>query len=350
LGRVLSRRSRSATPIPPYEPPKEVFTPPREVTITPPFVQSKSRRSRSKSRGARSRTPEVRKGELGLGVKKELPDIDWTLPMPPPSPGDDPLLLSGRPRRPRLGLRGEPHDDEDEEEETMELDVHALGGMEGLMDVSMDEIDLDVPPSTDFSDGEDAMPIFDLAGGQDDDVGAWSDSDDDSDGGKGVGEAEEGEGEYTGRFTMLTVRTKADPPTSATRERMEGWGRPVRWVFLFLSHFLVECGLLAIGNVFADYYFLGVVVRTRARKLRRGLGCLVLGSWVVVREGRRMRRWGSCLLLGMMIMRKMKRRRRLSMSRGRRTMMWKKKPMKKKLKRKNIPSSKLRVTLMVPRT
>ena len=56
---------------------------------------------------------------------------------------------------------------------------------------------------------------------------------------------------------MLTVRTKADPPTSATRERMEGWGRPVRWVFLFLSHFLVECGFLVIGNVFADYYFLG---------------------------------------------------------------------------------------------
>jgi hypothetical protein len=75
LGRVLSRRSRSAMPIPPYEPPKEVFTPPREVTITPPFVQSKSRRSRSKSRGARSRTPEVRKGELGLGVKKEFSSL-----------------------------------------------------------------------------------------------------------------------------------------------------------------------------------------------------------------------------------------------------------------------------------
>ena len=229
LGRALSRRSRSATPIPPYEPPKEVFTPPREVTISPLFVQSKSRRS--KSRGARSRTPEV--GELGLGVKKELPDIDWTLPMPPPSPGDDPLLLSGRPRRGTLGLRGESHDDdegEEEEEETMQLDVHALGRMEGLMDVSMDEIDPDIPPSTDFSNEGDAMPVFDLAGGQDDD-GAWSDSDDDSDGGEGV----EGEGEYTERFTMVTVRTKADPPTSATRERMEGWGRPIRWDFFFFG-------------------------------------------------------------------------------------------------------------------
>ena len=99
-------------------------------------------------------------------VKKELPDIDWTTPMPPPSPGDDPLLLSRRPRTrgsaarsssPSLGggspTRG------DEEEEMLQLNFGEQG-MKGLMDV-----DVDFPPSTDFSDhegGQEAMPLFDL--------------------------------------------------------------------------------------------------------------------------------------------------------------------------------------------
>jgi hypothetical protein len=244
--RVLSRRSRSTTPIPPYEPPKEVFTPPREVTISPP-VQASTRRSRGVSK-------EV-DGGVGVGrVKKELPEIDWSLPMPPPSPGDDPLLLSGRPRRARVEVEGsssgqrtvnsptknrrflpvEQSDSEEEvgreeqEEETMQIGEQHMTGMEGLMDISMD---MDLPPSTDdFSEHDDgpAMPIFDL-GAADNDAG-WSDSD--SEGEDNGGWTGEGEGEYTGRFTMMTVRTKADPPTSSTRERMEGWGRPIRWVFL----------------------------------------------------------------------------------------------------------------------
>jgi hypothetical protein len=163
--------------------------------------------------------------------------------MPPPSPGDDPLLLSGRPRKVRVGgspsrggLRGDDAS-EDEEEETMQLDVHALGGMEDLMDVSIDDIELDMdcpPPSTDFSDDDDdqqgdAMPLFDL-GADPNDAGRWSDSDSDEneDGVWNQNGNREEEGEYTGRFRMMTVRTKADPPTSATRERMDMWGRPVR--------------------------------------------------------------------------------------------------------------------------
>ena len=33
-------------------------------------------------------------------------------------------------------------------------------------------------------------------------------------------------GEYTGRFKVLTVPTKADPPSSCTRERQDAWGNP----------------------------------------------------------------------------------------------------------------------------
>ncbi|KAG6824701.1 hypothetical protein H0H92_006094 [Tricholoma furcatifolium] len=44
----------------------------------------------------------------------------------------------------------------------------------------------------------------------------WSDSDDD--------DAVE-EGEYTGRFRTNSVPTKLDPPSSATRERMEDWSK-----------------------------------------------------------------------------------------------------------------------------
>lgn len=51
--------------------------------------------------------------------------------------------------------------------------------------------------------------------------GAWTDSDDDDD------ELMSGEGEYTGKWTMRLVPTKQDPPSSATRSRMDSWGRPI---------------------------------------------------------------------------------------------------------------------------
>ena len=58
--------------------------------------------------------------------------------------------------------------------------------------------------------------MFDLtAKGED----SWSSSD-------GGGNSEQ-EGEYTGKFRVMQVPIKADPPTSGTRERAEQWGRPI---------------------------------------------------------------------------------------------------------------------------
>lgn len=47
----------------------------------------------------------------------------------------------------------------------------------------------------------------------------WSDSDDDVE--------MQGQGEYTGKWKMKLVKIKNDPPSSATRTRMEHWGRPI---------------------------------------------------------------------------------------------------------------------------
>lgn len=85
-------RRRSATPavIPPYEPPAVVFTPPREVVVSPIASVSRSRTKRKmgKTKGLK----------LDITVKPEPPDDDYIQqPMPPASPTDDPLLLSGPP-------------------------------------------------------------------------------------------------------------------------------------------------------------------------------------------------------------------------------------------------------------
>ena len=84
---TLGKARRSATPIPPYEPPPDIFTPPRQVFINPPAT-STVRSSRRKA-GPKNKKP------LKIVIKQEMPDIDLTLPMPPPSPSDDPLLLVG---------------------------------------------------------------------------------------------------------------------------------------------------------------------------------------------------------------------------------------------------------------
>ena len=95
---------RSAITIIPYEPPTDVFTPPKEVFLTPMTnTMSKSSKRRKsvlaspssfKSAKARRKNPPTL--TIVTAVKQELPDhIDLTLPMPPPSPSDDPLLLSG---------------------------------------------------------------------------------------------------------------------------------------------------------------------------------------------------------------------------------------------------------------
>jgi hypothetical protein len=82
----------------------------------------------------------------------------------------------------------------------------------------------DLPPSSPVSPDADAEPVrlfeIDTAGAD----GSWSDSDDD---GPNRETEEEGEGEFTGRWRMMKVRTKQDPPSSATRTRQELWGRPI---------------------------------------------------------------------------------------------------------------------------
>ncbi|KZP28154.1 hypothetical protein FIBSPDRAFT_1039810 [Athelia psychrophila] len=162
--------------------------------------------------------------------------------MPPPSPGDDPILLSGRPRArnarkgrmvessPTRGgwgvgrsVRNSSEDpvpavvEDDDMDETMQLDLDDHGAMEGILAGS-------IPPTSDSAFEDAPLPLFDLHAAPDD--GGWSDSDDE-DVNPAWGMGTEGEGEYTGRFRMMKVPTKADPPTSGTRGRMDEWGRPI---------------------------------------------------------------------------------------------------------------------------
>jgi hypothetical protein len=56
--------------------------------------------------------------------------------------------------------------------------------------------------------------------------GEWTDSDDEGERAGGMEGVDEGEGEYCGRWMTMLVRMKQDPPISATRGRIEEWGRP----------------------------------------------------------------------------------------------------------------------------
>ena len=89
---------RSATPFIPYEPPTDVFTPPREVFLSP-MTKSSKRKTVASASSFKSVKGKKKGSTLTIvtAVKQELPDIDLTLPMPPPSPTDDPLLLLGPP-------------------------------------------------------------------------------------------------------------------------------------------------------------------------------------------------------------------------------------------------------------
>ncbi|KAF8226459.1 hypothetical protein L208DRAFT_1380191 [Tricholoma matsutake] len=260
---VATARVRRTTPIPPYEPPTDVFTPPREVIMTPSMSKSSKRKTNTKQITAKGK--KILKVVIPApSVKKELPDIDLSVPMPPPSPGDDPLLLSGpilppssTPTRPpkqrecrEVGVVTSasltripalhPHPSipmsfppssspADDMEGLQPFDWARHADTEGSTDLSlmdMDECDTDVP----------RLPLFDVYLADlpaSSDTGGWTDSDDDDDvlpGGGGPredGEVMEGEGEYTGKWKIIKVPTKLDPPSSATKERMEEWGRPI---------------------------------------------------------------------------------------------------------------------------
>jgi len=253
---VLSARRRSATPIPPYEPPSDVFTPPREVFLSPavlPVSKSSKRKTPATKKTTGRVSSALRVVTVPQPVKQELPDhIDLSAPMPPPSPSDDPLLLSGPPEPPSSPLRRtgsrqqrevsvqveveegvlppsspEPPLNSEDAEALRALDWHREMQMTSETEDSMmrlDPGDADVSPVRLFDFGD----LHDNAGN----AGGWGDSDEDEMALKRVEGREEeieeeGEGEYTGKWRMTKVRTKLDPPSSATRGRMDAWGRPI---------------------------------------------------------------------------------------------------------------------------
>jgi hypothetical protein len=158
-------------------------------------------------------------------IKKEPPEIDLSRP-PPPSPTDDPILLHARLRTPRPSIPTHAR-------ETPLLESTPPGP--GTPQLNRSALDFPLPgiPS-DVEDNEDPEPpVFNLVGAGDD---PWSSSNE--------GQSEQ-EGEYTGKFRVVRVPTKADPPTSATRERIEQWGRP-------LSPFPRKVGAILEGDAHSD--------------------------------------------------------------------------------------------------
>ncbi|KAH9896677.1 hypothetical protein C8Q73DRAFT_789012 [Cubamyces lactineus] len=226
----VSARRRSATPIPPYEPPRERFTPPREIVHTPPqATPSPTKMSKSSKRKSVASTKNTKK--LVLVIKNEPPEVDLSAPPPPPSPTDDPLLLKGdelpsRQQRPRTSRITTPPSTHARDTPSIASSSPAspsressggrLPDLNSSMDVSMRDVSYD---SMDGSFSGPSAPIFDFNAPESNHV--WDDVDsDDSD------EFDQ-TGEYTGRFKVLTVPTKADPPSSCTRSRQEAWGHPI---------------------------------------------------------------------------------------------------------------------------
>nr|VWP01881.1 Histone deacetylase 2 [Ganoderma boninense] len=228
---TISSRRRSATPKPPYEPPRDQFTPPREIIHTPPRATVSPERM-SKSSKRKSTTAKKHK-KLVLTIKKEPPEIDLSAPPPPPSPSDDPLLLKGLPRPPRpsrlsTGTNAEALDTPSSTHARRTpaiasssvsppgvVRVSRLPDLGSAMDLTMENDDDDLDDS--FAN---APPLFDLTNAQED-PGVWDDVDSGTD-----SEDFDQTGEYTGRFKVLTVPTKADPPSSCTRSRQDAWGNP----------------------------------------------------------------------------------------------------------------------------
>ncbi|KAL7284323.1 hypothetical protein ACG7TL_001609 [Trametes sanguinea] len=237
----ISSRRRSATPIPPYEPPRERFTPPREIIHTPPgATQSPSKMSKSSKRKSTAPRSAKHAKKLVIVIKKEAPDVDLSEPPPPPSPTDDPLLLKGEDRPTRRQQQksrssemmvsssshardtpsiassspvSPPRDDGN-------VGIGRIPDLNTSMDISMRDASFDSMDDS-FAAGP-SVPIFDFTNAADDST-AWQDQDSDSDGSDDFDQT----GEYTGKFKVLTVPTKADPPSSCTRSRQDAWGHPI---------------------------------------------------------------------------------------------------------------------------
>jgi hypothetical protein len=202
-------------------------------------------------------------------IKKEPPEIDLSEPMPPASPTDDPLLLSGppeedlTPRRnrhspispfksshrsspavsrsemhlhPFLRSNSSPFRSFDTTSRTPrgaspsastlppsspiddELPSDAAQFVPAALS-SEESMEMDQPIHSGDYDGP--LPVL-----FDNMADPVSDSDDDDDAENTVGQMRMGEGEYTGKWTDYFVHTQRDPPSSATKTRREIWGNP----------------------------------------------------------------------------------------------------------------------------
>ncbi|KAH7882831.1 hypothetical protein F5I97DRAFT_136267 [Phlebopus sp. FC_14] len=203
--RKCKLRARSTTPS--YEAPRERFTPPREIEIT---SLDNSRIAKAARRGV----SEKPKRPSPAYVKRERPEVDLSQALRPPSPTDDPLLLSDGHSTKSSPLRCCA---------TPTFSSSPFGGPSFSDPPKSFAARLSGGRINDFGgqDDSDILPVFNLPDrdyqtNPDDD---WSDSEDEDEFNL--------TGEYTGKYKILKVPTKADPPTSGTRERMVSWGRPV---------------------------------------------------------------------------------------------------------------------------
>jgi hypothetical protein len=205
--------------MPPYEPPREQFTPPREVFVTPiaSHVHKVSKSSKRRS---------VAKKVLKVATKSELPVVDLSLPLPPPSPTDDPLLLSAPtiPPKPRSSscksrLAGLKIDHIPAFRHNLPRTTPTITSVSStpLLSDSDDTRDF---PNFKVTDPDAGLPWFE-PGDEMSTIGGWNDSS--SDDGSEVCQTEE----YREQFTILTVPTKMDSPPSRAGYKVNGLARPI---------------------------------------------------------------------------------------------------------------------------
>lgn len=201
---------RSQTPLPLYEPPPERFTPPREILYTPVTAVSKS----SKRKTAPPKSQQKAR-HLTIQIKKEPPTIDLNVPPPPPSPSDDPLLLYGPKRRLRAARASMSSVRSRDTPPMSSSPAHILHEDDApIAQIDFNAMDVDT------DEEENILPVFNFFNDAFNADAPWTDEDERD-------ERFDHTGEYTGRFMMLKVPTKMDPPSSATKQRMDMWGRPI---------------------------------------------------------------------------------------------------------------------------
>lgn len=212
-GRSGAARRRSVTPIPPYEPPPERFTPPREIIVSP-IGSGATKKKERKKRSSQLHMPHR--------VKQEPPDVDLTAPLPPPSPGDDPILLVGTPTPERVRRRRSSGLSKETSLVDFEMDLNLPEGSVRNA-IGTDSSSRIAAPSPRRA----VAPVFDFSGVENEDsshvdfndgdlyttapapdCGAMdSDSSDEDLEGPSMGE-----GDFTGRFLEYHKRTKDGPP------------------------------------------------------------------------------------------------------------------------------------------